>query len=74
MRTTRTLLFDIGNTFIKWGLLEERKLVDLGCIRNEDFLAKECDVLIKLIPTGAGRVIACSVAPKNINTKLCDFE
>ena len=70
MRTTRTLLFDIGNTFIKWGLLEERKLVDLGCIRNEDFLAKECDVLIKLIPTGAGRVIACSVAPKNINTKL----
>ena len=23
-----------------------------------------------MIPTGAGRVIACSVAPKNINTKL----
>mgnify|MGYP006090229739 FL=1 len=73
MRTTRTLLFDIGNTFIKWGLLEERKLVDLGCIRNEDFLDKGCDALIKLIPTGVGRVITCSVASKNIDTKLTTF-
>ena len=70
MKMTRTLLFDIGNTFIKWGLLDELKLVDLGCIRNEDFLAKECDALIKLIPPDAGRVIACCVASNNIDAKL----
>ena len=70
MKMTRTLLFDIGNTFIKWGLLDELKLVDLGCIRNEDFLAKECDALIELIPPDAGRVIACCVASNNIDAKL----
>jgi type III pantothenate kinase len=70
MKIKRTLLFDIGNTFIKWGLLDELKLVDLGCIRNEDFLAKECDALIKLIPPDAGRVIACCVASNNIDAKL----
>ena len=70
MKMTRTLLFDVGNTFIKWGLLDELKLVDLGCIRNEDFLAKECDALIKLIPPDAGRVIACCVASNNIDAKL----
>lgn len=70
MKMTRTLLFDVGNTFIKWGLLDELKLVDLGCIRNEDFLAKECNALIKLIPPDAGRVIACCVASNNIDAKL----
>ena len=70
MKIKRTLLFDIGNTFIKWGLLDELKLVDLGCIRNEDFLAKECDALIELIPPDAGRVIACCVASNNIDAKL----
>ena len=70
MKMTRTLLFDVGNTFIKWGLLDELKLVDLGCIRNEDFLAKECDALIELIPPDAGRVIACCVASNNIDAKL----
>ena len=70
MKIKRTLLFDIGNTFIKWGLLDELKLVDLGCIRNEDFLAKECDALIELIPPDAVRVIACCVASNNIDAKL----
>ena len=70
MKMTRTLLFDVGNTFIKWGLLDELKLVDLGCIRNEEFLAKECDALIELIPPDAGRVIACCVASNNIDAKL----
>jgi type III pantothenate kinase len=70
MKMTRTLLFDVGNTFIKWGLLDELKLVDLGCIRNEDFLAKECDALIELIPPDARRVIACCVASNNIDAKL----
>ena len=70
MKNPKTLLFDVGNTFIKWGLLDELKLVDLGCIRNEDFLAKECDALIKLIPPDAGRVIACCVASNNIDAKL----
>jgi len=70
MKNPKTLLFDVGNTVIKWGLLDELKLVDLGCIRNEDFLAKECNALIKLIPPDAGRVIACCVASNNIDTKL----
>ena len=70
MKNPKTLLFDVGNTFIKWGLLDELKLVDLGCIRNEDFLAKECNALIKLIPPDAGRVIACCVASNNIDAKL----
>ncbi|MDE0743655.1 MAG: type III pantothenate kinase [Woeseiaceae bacterium] len=73
MKNAKILLLDIGNTYIKWGLLEKSKLNNLNSMRNTNFLSMEHDDLKEVFPTDIGRVIVSSVAAEDIDRKLSEL-
>jgi len=65
-----TLLFDVGNTRIKWGVLEDDAIRRTGAIDNQTLRGRGIDALIRKLPDGAGAAIACNVAGADFGRRL----
>ena len=58
----RSLLFDIGNTRVKWGVLSDGEILRSGAITHEALRDKGFDALTRRLPKNVSRAIACNVA------------
>ena len=60
--TTRYLLFDIGNTRVKWGVLDDGSLRRTGAVRHADLKTAGFDPLTRRLPRKVDGVLASNVA------------
>ena len=67
---TRTLLCDVGNTRIKWGVLEGDSIRRTGAIDHESLRGRGIDALIRKLPDGVEAAIACNVAGADLGRRL----
>ena len=66
----RALLFDIGNTRLKWGVADDGKLVRTGSIVHEKLADKGFNALTSKLPTRVDAVMASNVAGTSFGTRL----
>lgn len=64
------LLLDVGNTRLKWGVLEDGKIRRTGHVSQERIRDKGLQVLTTRIPHGVDEVIASNVAGTSFATRL----
>ena len=68
-----TLLFDVGNTRIKWGIIRgdgSSELTKTGAISHAALRAKGYESLTKRLPRKATDALACNVAGADVGTRL----
>ncbi len=70
MSDTRALLFDVGNTCLKWGLLEKGKIHRTGNITHSKIHDSGIASLIARLPRQVDRVMASNVAGASFATRL----
>ena len=70
MSEFRTLLFDIGNTRLKWGILNNDRIVRTGSINHETLQEKGFASLTTRLPQNIDRVLASNVAGATFATRL----
>jgi type III pantothenate kinase len=70
MSTTTALLFDIGNTRIKWGVLEKDNLVRTGSIAHEKLRESGFSALTTRLPRKVDCVLASNVAGQSFATRF----
>ena len=68
--TARALLFDIGNTRVKWGVLDDGDLSRTGSITHEALKEKGIEALTRRLPKTVDRAIACNVAGPDIGRRF----
>jgi type III pantothenate kinase len=66
----RALLFDVGNTRLKWGLLESGRIGKTGSITHEKLHASGFGSLTSHLPREVDRVLASNVAGQTFATRL----
>jgi type III pantothenate kinase len=64
------LLFDIGNTHMKWGVLREDRLVRTGKISHESLKDKGFNAVTNRLPRDVSEVIVSNVAGTTFGTRL----
>ena len=69
MLKKKYLLLDIGNTFIKWGLLENHELIFNGIMQNTQPLSTEFSHLAKEIVKDIDLILIASVKSDDWNTR-----
>ncbi|HEX2140450.1 MAG TPA: type III pantothenate kinase [Woeseiaceae bacterium] len=81
MSPRRALLFDIGNTRVKWGLLEQGRLLKTGSITHEKLQESGFAALTANLPRNVERVLVSNTAGHSFATRLsgvlgihCDCE
>lgn len=62
MSTRRALLFDIGNTRVKWGVLDDDKLFRTGSIAHASLQARGIEMLTRRLPRLVDEMLASNVA------------
>ncbi|MEX2496838.1 MAG: type III pantothenate kinase [Woeseia sp.] len=67
---TRALLFDIGNTRLKWGLLENGRISRTGSVTHEKLRESGFTSLTARLPRDVDRVLASNVAGPTFATRL----
>jgi len=67
---SRALLFDIGNSRLKWGVLEHDRLVRTGSITHETLQESGFGSLMKQLPRDVGQVLVSNIAGASIGTRL----
>ena len=70
MSDTFALLFDIGNTRLKWGLLEKGHIRRTGSVTQSKFRDSGFASLTTRLPRHVDRVIASNVAGTSFATRL----
>ena len=70
MSTGTVLLFDIGNTRVKWGVLLNNELRRTGSISHEKLKEQGFSPLTTRLPTNADKVLASNVASTSFGTRL----
>ena len=65
MSDTRALLFDIGNTRVKWGVLDGEDLRRTGSITHDTLKKKGIESLTRRLPRRVDDALACNVAGQN---------
>ena len=68
--TTRALLFDIGNTRVKWGVLGDDGLGRTGSVTHDALKEKGIEDLTRRLPRGVERAIACNVAGPDVGRRF----
>ncbi len=70
MSKPRALLFDIGNTRVKWGLLDKERLGKSGSISHEKLQEVGFAALTANLPRDVDRVLASNTAGHSFATRL----
>jgi type III pantothenate kinase len=70
MSDIRALLFDIGNTRLKWGLLENGRLRRTGDVNHDRLQASGFAALTTRLPRRVDKVLASNVAGSSFATRL----
>ncbi|MEX2123249.1 MAG: type III pantothenate kinase [Woeseia sp.] len=70
MSVPRALLFDVGNTRLKWGLLENNRIGKTGSITHEKLHDSGFGALTSHLPRQVDRVLASNVAGHTFATRL----
>lgn len=70
MSVPRALLFDIGNTRVKWGLLDKERLVKTGSITHEKLQETGFTALTANLPRDVERVLVSNTAGHSFATRL----
>ena len=70
MKNGRALLFDVGNTRLKWGLLVGDEIRKTGSVSHEKIDETGFNCLTTRLPRRVDRVIACNVAGATFATRL----
>lgn len=70
MSTGRALLFDVGNTRLKWGLLSNDRIVRSGSIDHERLGKLGLSSLTSRLPSNVDYVLACNVKGSAFATRL----
>ncbi|NNE59315.1 MAG: type III pantothenate kinase [Woeseia sp.] len=70
MKFPRALLFDIGNTRLKWGLAENGKIRRTGSINHERLREQGFAALTTRLPAKVDAVLASNVAGQTFATRL----
>lgn len=68
--TDRVLLFDVGNTRIKWGVLEPDDQLTGGSLTHETLREKGIDALTRKLPRRVAAAYACNVAGADVGARL----
>ncbi len=66
----RALLFDIGNTRLKWGVYDGRRLARTGTVTHDTLRQTGFSALTTRLPRQVERVLACNVAGASFGTRL----
>lgn len=81
MSTPRALLFDVGNTRVKWGLLDRGRLARTGSVTHEKLQESGLGALTAHLPRDVERVLVSNTAGHSFATRLsgvigihCDCE
>jgi type III pantothenate kinase len=70
MSGTRALLFDVGNTRLKWGLLEKGHIRRTGYATHSSIRESGFSLLMARLPRRVDRVVASNVAGASFATRL----
>lgn len=70
MSGQRALLFDIGNTRIKWGITADGAIRKTGSITHERINEQGLAAITTKLPTDIDRAYACNVAGQSFATRL----
>lgn len=70
MSAPRALLFDVGNTRLKWGLLENNRISKTGSVTHEKLHEAGFSSLTTRLPRDVDRVLASNVAGHTFATRL----
>lgn len=70
MSRSKTLLFDIGNTRVKWGVLTDDRIGRTGSIDHDTLHEKGFAALTVRLPKSVDRVIASNVGGTTFATRL----
>lgn len=68
--TDRALLFDVGNTRIKWGVLEDDELKRTGSVLHSVLREKGIETLTRKLPQHVTSALACNVAGPYVGRRL----
>ncbi len=66
----RALLFDVGNTRLKWGLLQDKRIVRTGVVDHDRLNSQGFAVLTTRLPAKVDYVLASNVAGPAFATRL----
>ncbi len=66
----RALLFDVGNTRLKWGVLDNDRIVRSGNIDRDKLKKQGFAALTTRLPTNVDHVLVCNVAGPAFATRL----
>jgi type III pantothenate kinase len=69
----RALLFDIGNTSLKWGVLDDDHLVRTGKLSHEAIRESGFSSLARKLPRQVDHVLVSNVAGQDFATRLSAF-
>jgi type III pantothenate kinase len=69
----RTLLFDIGNTRLKWGLAEDGEIHRTGAVPQEKIRREGVSILSRRLPRRIDAAMASNVAGASFATRLSGF-
>ena len=70
MTKSRALLFDVGNTRVKWGVLEGDRIFGYGSIDHEKLAERGFTALTSKLPANVDYVLASNVAGAAFATRL----
>ena len=71
--TGRVLLFDVGNTCLKWGLLRNGRIERTGSARHETLAKTGMSTLARRLPRRADAAFASNVAGPAFGSRLASF-
>lgn len=66
----RALLFDVGNTRLKWGLLDKGRIARSGSVTHEKLHEAGFSALTARLPRDVDRILASNVAGASFATRL----
>jgi type III pantothenate kinase len=64
------LLFDVGNTRIKWGVLDDGRLTRTGAVTHESLRERGMETLTRRLPRRVDGALACNVAGAAFGSRL----
>lgn len=70
MSRHRALLFDIGNTRVKWGVFSNNRILRSGSIDHDKLRERGFAALTTRLPAEVDCVMACNVAGRSFATRL----
>ncbi|HEX9853534.1 MAG TPA: type III pantothenate kinase [Woeseiaceae bacterium] len=70
MNDATALVFDAGNTRVKWGLYQGGRIARSGSVTHDALRETGFAALVTKLPRSVGKVLACSVAGASFATRL----